>query len=100
MKKLLLLAAVIGATAFVPRAEAGFSFGISIGPRYAPPVYVAPPACAPAVPVCVPRPPVCIAPAPVVVARPVYYAPRPVVVYKHHGYRKHYRHHRHYRHCD
>ena len=103
MKKLLVLATAIGATAFVaPRAEAGISFGIRIGPPfgYAPaPVVVAPPLCAP--PVYVAPRPIC---PPVVVAPPVYYAPPPAVVY-YGGYRghggwkhqhRHYRHHHHY----
>jgi len=101
MKKLLLLATVIGATAIVPRAQAGLSFGISIG-HYPPPVYVAPPPFCGLPPVYVPRPPICVAPAPILVAPPVYYAPPPrVIVYGHHGYghHTHYRHHRNYSHC-
>jgi len=103
MKKSLLLAVLVSAAAMAPRAQAGISFGISIGPRYAPaPVYVAPPICAPA-------PRIVIAPAPIVVAPPayypppVYYAPPPrVVVYGHPGYGRHYPHYRHhyYRRCD
>ena len=102
MKKLLLLATVIGATAIVPRAQAGLSFGISIGPHYPPPVYVAPPPFCGLPPVYVSRPPVCVAPAPVLVAPPVYYAPPPrVIVYGHQGYghHSHYRHYRNYSHC-
>ena len=98
MKKLLLLATAIGATALVaPRAQAGISFGIRIGPDFhrPPPVYVAPPVYAPPPVYVAPRPicpPVVIAPA------PVYYAPPPVVYY---GYRSHgwkHRHHGHYGH--
>jgi|SRR5688500_13359059 len=105
MKKLLLLATAIGATAFVaPRAQAGISFGIRIGPDFhrPAPVYVAPPVCAP--PVYVAPRPIC---PPVVVAPPVYYAPPPVVYYGHrnhgwnhqhryHGHRGHYGHYRHH----
>ena len=100
MKKLLLLAVAVGAAALAPRAQAGISFGISIGPRYAPPpVYVAPAICAPAPRIIVP-PPIVVAP-PVYYPAPVYYAPPPrVVVYSHHGYGRHYRpHHYQYRHC-
>src|SRR5262245_21249658 len=107
MKKLLLLAAtVISASALAPRAHAGLSFAISIGPRYTPPpvrvavpapvcpmpVVVARPVCAPA-PVVI-APPTCLPP--VVVAAPVCVAPPPprVVYYGHgpHGRWAHYRH--------
>ena len=99
MKKLLLLATVIGATAIVPRAQAGLSFGISIGPHYPPPVYVAPPPFCGLPPVYVSRPPVCVAPAPVLVAPPVYYAPPAygVRVYSGPGYYRNHHGHRHYR---
>ena len=99
MKKLLLLAAtVISASVIAPRAQAGLSFAISIGPHYAPPpVHVAPRVYAPA-PVVVSAP-VC-APAPVVVAAPVYYAPTvyyappaPRVAYYGHGYHGRWAHH-------
>ena|SRR5687768_10573288 len=104
MKKLLLLATAIGATALMaPRAQAGISFGIRIGPdfHHAPrPVYVAPPVCAPPVYVA-PRP---ICPPTVVVAPPRYYAPPPVVYYGyrgHGGWKHQHRHYRgHYRHCN
>jgi len=108
MKKLLLLATAIGATAFVaPRAQAGISVGIRIGPNFhrPAPVYVAPTVCAPQVyvapaprPIC---PPVVVAPA------PVFYAPPPVVYYGYHGhgwkhqhrhYGHYYGHHHHHRH--
>lgn len=105
MKKLLLLATAIGATALVaPRAQAGISFGIRIGPDFhrPPPVYVAPPVCAPRVHV---APPVYVAPRPicppvVVAAPPVYYAPPPVVYYGYrgHGWKHQHRHHGHYGH--
>jgi len=117
MKKLLLLATAIGATALVaPRAQAGISFGIQIGPDFhrPPPVYVAPPVCAPPVyvapaprPIC---PPVVVAPAPVYYApptpvyyappAPVYYAPPPVVYYgyRSHGWKHQHRHQGHYGH--
>jgi hypothetical protein len=100
MKKLLLLAAVMSATAIAPRAHAGLSFAISIGPRYAPPpVYVAPPVYTAPAPVYVAPSPVCapapiLVPRPIVVAPPVYIAPPPprLVLYSH-GYRHgHYRH--------
>jgi hypothetical protein len=97
MKKLLLLATAISAVALVPAANAGFSFGISIGHRS--PVYVAPPVCAPPVyvapaPIC---PPVYAAPR-VIVAPRAYYAPPPRVVHYGrvgHGWKHQHRHYRH-----
>jgi hypothetical protein len=92
MKKLLLLATAIGATALVaPRAQAGISFGIRIGPDFhrPAPVYVAPPVhCAP--PVYVAPRPIC---PPVVVAPPAHCAPPAVVYYGHrsHGWRHQHR---------
>jgi hypothetical protein len=104
MKKLVLLATAIGATAMMaPRAQAGISFGIRIGPDFgwAPrPVYVAPPVYA--APVYVAPRPIC--PPTIVVAPPVYVAPPPVVYYQYggrggwkhqHGYYR-----GHYRRCD
>jgi len=112
MKKLLLLAAtVISATAVAPRAQAGLSFAISIGPRYTPPppVYVAPPVYRPVynapAPVCVApatvvvAPPVCGSPRAIVVAPPVYIAPpAPRVVYYGQGYHGYHGRWGHYRH--
>jgi len=108
MKKLLLLAAtVISVSAIAPRAHAGLSFAISIGPRYTPPppVYVAPPVYRPvytAPPVCAPAPVVVATPTclpPVVVAPPVYIAPpAPRLVYYGQGYHGYHGRWGHYRH--